>query len=167
MDIQIKEMETEEEIRGKAFVHWRSWHATYPGLVSQDYLEKLTLEKCEEIAFKWPSGLLVAKDGDKVVGFIGCGQSMEEPGDGEIFSLYVLPEYLGMGIGKKLMEAGLEKLKAYSRIHVWLLKDNTRAFRFYEKCGFLADGLEKLSPSVDAIGVRMSKKKRDIADRIE
>ena len=156
MDIEIKKMETEDETRGKAFVHWRSWHDTYPGLVSQEYLDKLTLEKCEEIAFSWPDNLLVAKDKERVVGFVGYGQSTEEPEDGEIFALYVLSGYLGTGIGKRLMNAGLEKLKEYPKIHVWLLKENRRAFRFYEKCGFLPDGNEKMSPSVGAVGIRMT-----------
>ena len=43
MDIEIKKMETEEETRGKAYVHWRAWHEAYPGLVSQEYLDRLTL----------------------------------------------------------------------------------------------------------------------------
>jgi ribosomal protein S18 acetylase RimI-like enzyme len=161
MDIEIKDMETEDEIRGKAYVHWRSWHDTYPGLVSPDYLEKLTLEKCEETAFRWPGNLLVAKDKDRVVGFIGYGQSTEDPEDGEIFALYVLPEYLGKGIGRQLMDAGLEKLKAYPKVHVWLLKENRRAFSFYEKCGFQSDGTEKLSPSVKAVGIRMTLENKD------
>ena len=37
MNIQIKKMETEEETRGKAYVHWRAWHDAYPGLVSREY----------------------------------------------------------------------------------------------------------------------------------
>ena len=45
MPITIKPMETDEEIKGKAFVHWKCWQETYPGLVSQDYLNKFTLEK--------------------------------------------------------------------------------------------------------------------------
>ncbi len=159
MDIVIKKMETEDETRGKAFVHWRSWHDTYPGLVIQEYLDKLTLEKCEEIAFSWPDNLLVAKDKDRVIGFVGYGQSTEEPEYGEIFALYVLSEYRGMGIGRRLMDAGLEKLKEYPKIHVWLLKENRRAFRFYEKCGFQSDGTEKLSPSVNAVGIRMTLEK--------
>ena len=53
MSIVIKKMETEEEIRGKAFVHWRGWHDAYPGLVSQAHLDRLTLEECEKNAFRW------------------------------------------------------------------------------------------------------------------
>ncbi len=148
-------METEEETMGKAYVHWRSWHATYPGLVSPAYLNALTLEKCEEIARRWPDNILVAKDGVRVVGFVGYGESTEDAGAGEIYALYVLPEYCGTGVGLTLMRAGLERLGAYPRVYVWLLKENRRAFRFYQKCGFSPDGKEKLSPSVDAVGIRM------------
>ena len=35
MAIVIKPMETDAEIRGKAFVHWKCWQEVYPGLVSQ------------------------------------------------------------------------------------------------------------------------------------
>ena len=64
MGIIIKPMETDKEIRGKAFVHWKCWQVTYPGLVSQAYLEKFTLEVSEERAKAWRDNILVAKDGD-------------------------------------------------------------------------------------------------------
>ena len=31
---------TDEEIKGKAYVHWKSWHEAYVGIVSQEYLDK-------------------------------------------------------------------------------------------------------------------------------
>ena len=68
MGIIIKKMETDEEIRGKAYVHWQSWHEAYPGLVSPGYLEKLTLEKCEKMAFTWPQNTLIAVDEGRVAG---------------------------------------------------------------------------------------------------
>jgi len=66
--IIIKKMETDEEIKGKAYVHWKSWQEAYPGLVDQNYLNALTLEKCEEMAYRWPENILVAKDGEKIAG---------------------------------------------------------------------------------------------------
>ena len=160
MGITIKKMETAEEVRGKAFVHWRSWHEAYPGLVSQDYLDRLTLEKCEEMAFRWQGNIIVAKEGDRVVGFVGYGDRGEAaPEIGEIFALYVLSEYYGKGVGLRLMQAGLEQLKDYPQISLWVLKNNRRAIRFYEKCGFVPDGEEMISPAVAAVEIRMSRKR--------
>lgn len=156
MAIQIKKMETEEEIRGKAYVHWYCWKTVYAGMVDQAYLEQLTLEKMEEKAFHSTDNVLVAKDDGRVVGFVGYGKSEEAgPEAGEIFTLYVLPAYFGMGLGLKLMNAALERLQDYRQIRVWLLKENKRAVRFYQKCGFIPDGNEKLS-KMGAVGIRMT-----------
>ncbi len=144
MGIEIKEMESDEEIKGKAYVHWKSWQDAYKGIVDQNYLDSLTLEKCVDIAFKWPENLMVAKDGDQVVGFVGYGKYHDEelPEAGEIFAIYILEEYYGTGVGKALMQAGLDELD-YPAVALWVLKDNKRAIRFYEKCGFRLDGREE------------------------
>ncbi len=144
MCIEIKKMESDEEIKGKAYVHWKSWQDAYKGIVDQNYLDSLTLEKCVDIAFKWPENLMVAKDGDQVVGFVGYGKYHDEeiPEAGEIFAIYILEEYYGTGVGKALMQAGLDELD-YPAVALWVLKDNKRAIRFYEKCGFRLDGREE------------------------
>ena len=56
MNIELKKMETDDEIKGKAYVHWKSWHEAYPGLVDQGYLDAMTLEKCEKMAYSYDSG---------------------------------------------------------------------------------------------------------------
>ena len=154
MNIIIKAMETEAEIRGKAYVHWKSWQEAYPGLVSPAYLEKLSLEKCEEIAFRRPKNTLVAKDGERVLGFV-CYGGGDDPDTGEIFALYVLAAYYGTGLGRRLMDAGLERLRDCPEVRLWVLQGNARAIRFYEKCGFRPDGAEKELPALSAREIRM------------
>ena len=156
MDATIKKMETDAEIRGKAFVHWQTWHEAYTGIVAQDYLDKLTLERCEKLAFNWTDNCLVAKEGERVVGFVCWGDRGEEaPGIGEIFALYVLRERWGTGLGRRLMEAGLAQLRGYPTVCLWVLKENGRARRFYEKCGFRPDGTETVSERLSAEEIRM------------
>lgn len=157
MSIVIKQMETDEEIRGKAYVHWKAWHEAYAGMISQDYLDNLSLAKCEKMAFHWPDNTIVAKENGRVIGFVCYGDRGDEaPGIGEIFALYVLAEYYGKGLSRQLMEAGLEQLKQYSQVCLWALKDNKRAIRFYEKCGFQPDGAEMISPALSAAEIRMT-----------
>ena len=140
----LKPMESEEEIKGKAYVHYKSWQETYPGLVDAGYLQGLTLEKCTETARRWPDNIIVAKDGDRVIGFVGCGPYRDStlPGCGEIFALYVLREYHGRRVGYELLNAAFEKLGDYKRIALWVLKGNDRAIGFYERYGFCFDGTE-------------------------
>lgn len=156
MGVIIKEMETEDEIKGKAYVHWKAWHEAYAGLVSQDYLDALTLDRCFAMARRWTDGILVAKENGRVIGFAGYGDRGEEaPEVGEVFAMYVLSEYYGKGVGQLLMEAALERLKGYRQIRLWVLKENGRAIRFYEKCGFRPDGAETFSPACKAADIRM------------
>lgn len=142
MKIGIKPMETPEEIEGKAYVHWKSWHEAYTGLVAPDFLAGHTLEKCTKTAYQWPDRLLVAKDDGRVIGFAGYGAYRDEsmPQTGELYALYILREYYGTGVGRALLDAALERLAGYPRVVLWVLKGNARAIRFYEKCGFGFDG---------------------------
>ena len=156
MGIVIKKMETDDEIRGKAFVHWKSWHETYTGLITQDFLDALTLEKCTKMAYDKPNNFIVAKLEERVIGFVGYGDRGDEaPDTGEIFWLYVLSEFHGKGVAQQLMEAGLEQLNDYPQICVWALKENERAIRFYQKYGFTPDGEEFFSSELGTTEIRM------------
>ena len=142
MNCTVKIMETDAEIRGKAYVHWKSWQETYAGLIDQDYLDRMTLEKCTEIAFRWPENLLVAMDGDQVVGFAGFGPCRDQslPETGEVIAIYVLKAYQGKGIGYRLMVEAMEKLSSFHKVILWVLEGNDKAVSFYERFGFRFDG---------------------------
>lgn len=141
---RIKQMENEEEMNGKAYVHYKSWHEAYTDLIDAKYLESITLEKCTAIAHRWPDNILIAKDGEKVIGFVGYGAYRDGtlPEHGEIFALYVLEAYHGKKVGYALMNAAFEKLSGYKKSAVWVLKGNDRAIHFYERYGFCFDGTE-------------------------
>ena len=137
-------MESDDEIKEKAYVHWKSWQEAYAGIIDQTYLDSLTLDKCEQIAYRWTDNILIAKDGDTIVGFVGCGKyrNDELENSGEVFALYILSQYYGKGVGYRLMQAALSKLADYPKIAVRVLKENIRAIRFYKRCGFRFDGSE-------------------------
>ena len=52
---------------------------------------------------------------------------------GEIFELYLAPEYQGVGLGRRMFEAARSDLAAhgYSTFVVWALGGNDRALEFY------------------------------------
>ena len=94
---------------------------------------------------QWTDNILVAKDGERVVGFVGYGTCRDDglADYGEVFALYVLADYCGRGIGYALMNAALEKLPVSQKFAVWVLKGNERAIRFYKRYGFRFDGAEQ------------------------
>lgn len=146
LNIIIKNMETDAEIKGKAFVHWKAWQQAYRGIVDDSYLDNLTLQKCEDIAYKWTENIIVAKNGERVVGFAAYGKyrNDEFENTGEIYAIYVLADYYGKGVGHMLMKEALERISEFPRVALWVLKDNGRAISFYKKFGFRPDGREEI-----------------------
>ena len=122
----IKPMQTYNEIEGKGHVHYKSWQETYAGLIDAEYLKNMTEEKSKAMAHKWADNILVAKDGDNVIGFVGYGKYRDETLSdcGEVYAIYVLADYYAKKVGYELMNAAIEKLSAYKRIAVWVLKGN-------------------------------------------
>ncbi|WP_268034781.1 GNAT family N-acetyltransferase [Algoriphagus sp. PAP.12] len=55
----------------------------------------------------------------------------------EIARLYVLEDYLGLGLGKKLLDLAIDFAKSKKKKYLWLgvWEKNARAIRFYEKNG--------------------------------
>lgn len=42
MNYIIKPMQTDDEIDGKGYVHYKSWQETYAGLIDAEYLKNMT-----------------------------------------------------------------------------------------------------------------------------
>ncbi|MDA7882111.1 GNAT family N-acetyltransferase [Akkermansiaceae bacterium] len=60
------------------------------------------------------------------------------PGAMELWQLYVRQEFIGQGLGRKLMAWAEEQFKAHraSEIYVSVFSENERAIQFYESHGF-------------------------------
>lgn len=77
-------------------------------------------------------------EADHEIGLITLG---EKDGRCDISLLSVDQQFAGQGVGKKLMEAAFlyAKKKRYNTMQVVTQKENNRACRFYEKCGFMEE----------------------------
>ena len=56
--------------------------------------------------------------------------------------MYLLEAFWGKGYGREMMDFSLLELKrmGYGEALLWVLEANSRARRFFEKCGFVFDG---------------------------
>lgn len=59
---------------------------------------------------------------------------------GELVSLYAHPDHWGEGYGSLVMEEVLKRMSGYPGCFLYVLRENDRARRFYEKHGFVWDG---------------------------
>lgn len=64
---------------------------------------------------------------------------------GEINALYLLDKYCGKGHGSIILHSAIEEFKRYccDQINLWVLEENKRAIKFYEKMGFILNGNKK------------------------
>jgi ribosomal protein S18 acetylase RimI-like enzyme len=95
-----------------------------------------------------------------VVGFASCGESRDAAGEGELYAIYALPKAWGSGTGPTLMTAALTALRAngFGTASLWVLEDNPRARRFYEREGWTQAGRreeEVLGIQITEVGYRI------------
>ncbi len=119
-----------------------TWRATYAGVLSTSYLVGLSARRREAgwrmVILREPRDVRVAVDrAGTVLGFGSCGPSRSERHfPGEVFTLYVAPDWQNRGIGRRLLIALFRRLVAsgLDAAIVWVLRDNPSRF-FYERLG--------------------------------
>jgi GNAT superfamily N-acetyltransferase len=128
--------------RALAELHRDAWRYAYAGIIPG-----LTLERM--IARRGPSWwarmhargfrALVLDCDETLAGYATIGRA-RAPGvrrAGEIYELYVLPEFQGCGLGRRLFGEARRQLSIHGlpRLTVWALEENTIACRFYLAMG--------------------------------
>lgn len=137
-----------------AEVHDAAWRQAYRGILPGTELERMIARRGPvwwDKAIRQRVSILLLEHGDAAGGYVTFGQSRARalPFRGEIYELYLKPEYQGLGFGRLLFDAAKEDLATQGRrsMMVWALADNDPACRFYERLGGL-----KVGRSVDRIG---------------
>lgn len=136
---------TLEDAPAVATVHVTAWREAYHGIISDDFLANLSIQRRTEF---WVNTLsdpahifhhaYVAEMNGQVVGFAGYGvpQEKESGFDGELFSIYILQTAHKQGVGRLLVNQVVKALRdfGWNSMMVWVLKDNP-ARGFYERLG--------------------------------
>jgi len=146
-----------------------SWHAAYEGIIAAPIIDRATALGAAAAHPPPYRRTVVAEGGEHpaVIGYASFGPERRvasaftpagspggaDPGNpltadgqarlvGELYALYVTPSWWSTGTGRALMDHVLTALmgEGYPRVVLWVLDDNARARRFYERAGFTADG---------------------------
>jgi GNAT superfamily N-acetyltransferase len=131
---------TPSDAEAVARVNVRAWQAAYAHVFPAERLADLSVERRAADWREWPP--LVAEVQGTVVGFVSVGPSRDSDASGELFAIYVDPDHWGTGVGRELIGAGEQRLRelGYVDAILWVLDDNPRARRFYERAGWYHDG---------------------------
>ncbi len=125
-------------------IYEESWKSAYRGIVPQDYLDHISAGGWAEILDQADWDTLVSVEEGRFIGTASvCPSRWRDWAEsGELVSLYLLPEYMGRGYGRLLLEAAVKLLAkhGFQDVLLWVLEDNHKARRFYETAGFAASG---------------------------
>jgi ribosomal protein S18 acetylase RimI-like enzyme len=125
-----------------ADTHDLAWRTAYQGIIPGPELDKLINRRGAEWwdgAIRKGSRISILQFGDTVAGYANYGRNRARSlaYDGEIFELYLRPEFQGLGFGRRLF-SWVRRDLAQSGIKsmvVWALSDNTPAVGFYRTLG--------------------------------
>lgn len=134
------------DAEGIARVMVETWRTTYPGLVDQNYLDRLSVA---DLKLRWvrilgerrhSNGVFVVEVPETgVVGFASCGRErdLDRTFLGELYAIYLMDAHQRAGWGRRLVAAGARWLEEHGMgsMLVWVLRDNLPARRFYERLG--------------------------------
>ena len=133
---------TRQDAAALAEVHNAAWRYAYAGIIPGIDLERSITRHGRGWWERRLSGsaryLILSFDGE-IVGYAGFGPSpiYSKPPLGEIYELYLKPEYHGTGLGKALFREARAHLRSYGfkQLIIWSLKENENGCRFYEALG--------------------------------
>jgi ribosomal protein S18 acetylase RimI-like enzyme len=176
--VEVRDAEP-ADAHGIAAVNVRSWRAAYRGLVPDDVLAGLSVRDREQF---WSGGLtarpahvriLVAVT-DAIVGFAATGpplvaEDRADPTLGDLYALYLDPDVWRRGIGSRLHDAALDRLRSCGFTHagLWVLDTNGRALRFYERHGWIDTGRTQVDQGPGGVLLRERRLRRDLTDAAE
>lgn len=162
MDFQVipADMSNADEL---GFIHARSWQQAYKGIIPDEYLAGITPQKqaglFEKIANSGMAVYYIFRVNGEGAGMAALCKDREEVDEkyGEISAIYFLSQFWGHD--HQAMRFCLERLRENgSRIvTIWVLEDNTRARKFYEKFGFTVDAKKEINIGEPLIEVRYRK----------
>jgi len=159
-----------EDFADIASIHFKSWHATYLGLLPDSYINNENslfkkIKMWQELISHPDVIVWIAYDAShNSLGFIGY---FIDNDNYEITTLYVLPDFHGLGIGTKLMKTSLQDLLASNSnayFCLWVLEANVAAINFYKKLGFIYSGEDSQECYEDTqiIDIKMIRKTDDL-----
>ena len=139
---------TPGDAQAVAQIHVDAWRAAYAGILSDDYLAGLSVERRaamwrDAIEQQQPELLVARRDGG-IDGWISIGPSRDEGAAadvGEVWALYVAPACWRLGAGRQLWQRARERLieLGFTRAMLWVFAANPCAIGFYERAGFVVE----------------------------
>ena len=138
---EVRRAKTDDSV-ALAAIHDEAWRTAYRGIIPGCELEKLITRRGPQwwhSALRKGSRISLLVFGEQIAGYANYGRNRARslPYDGEVYELYLRPEFQGLGFGRRLFSSARRDLAqaGMKNVVVWALSDNDRAIEFYRALG--------------------------------
>ena len=120
-----------------------AWQTAYRNILPDALLDNLSITQAKA---RWANMIklghistLIAERNGRAIGFVRFGPSRDRDDDprlvGEVYAIYVHPDFWRMGAGEALLQGAMDQLRrrGFTELMLWTLQENKRARAFYEK----------------------------------
>jgi L-amino acid N-acyltransferase YncA len=131
-----------------AEIHMRSWEVAYKDIIPEEFIfEKNSTRYAlyKRVITDDNKNTYVIQLNGKTVGIMRVAPPQDDDVSDDFYELnyiYLLPDCFRKGIGTKALKFAFDIAHNLEKkyMNIWVLADNINSRRFYENCGFIADG---------------------------
>lgn len=143
-----------------AYIQTESWKVAFKDILTEDILQSCTqIDKATAMYRRLlkddvGNSYLLKVDGKPhCIAWWDKSREKDMPDYAELICIHSLQNQWRKGYGSKMMHAVLQDIKkaGYSKVMLWVFKENIRTRKFYEAWGFTTD--EKAKPNIVPIEI--------------
>ena len=126
-----------------------SWETAYKDIVPAEYIKEKNATRQAQfqknITDENTTHYVIQRDG-KTIGIMTLVPEENDDTAYDLQAIYLHPDCFRQGIGSVAVNFAFEKARNLGKtiMNVWVLAENTNSIKFYEKCGFAADGKTRI-----------------------
>ena len=161
--IEIRRAKT-SDASDVADTHDEAWRTAYQGIIPGNELDKLITRRGPDwwdSAIRKGSRITILQFGDRIAGYANYGRNRARSlfYDGEVYELYLRPEFQGLGFGRRLFNAA-RKIHPVRRIEIakseiinapTIEADETPIIKRAEPAAEPAEAGEGAAPAAEAV----------------
>lgn len=164
--IKIETIKSVDDAGRVARVHWVTRQKAYADILPKEYVNQKSFGDRErqwfeniEKSTQGKGSIWIAQMNGFDAGFAAAGATRDADLDAkaaaELYYIYVMPDYWGSGIGKKLFDQACEEMKKakFKELTVWVYEPNAFARKFYERQGMKLTKAKRPVPGFESFQV--------------
>lgn len=147
--MEIRYLKNDDDLFEISNIYEESWKYAYKQIIPQTYLDSIPKGDWIHRLKATNRKTIVMLENGSIIGTSSFCKSRFDSmnGYGEIISIYLLPNFIGKGYGKILLQNAVNELKnmGFNKVFLWVLEENKNARHFYEKFGFKLNNISLIT----------------------